>query len=181
MIDAPISGGVVGAEAGTLTIMVGGHEKAFERAQKYLKPLAKNIIHAGDPGNGQVAKICNNLILGAAMIGVSESFNLAQKLGLSPEVFYDISSKATGQCWAMNVNCPAPDVVGTAPSSKDYQAGFTAKMMLKDLKLGQRAAESVNAPSPMGAQATALYTLVNEHGLGDYDFSVIMKLLQGLQ
>jgi len=140
MVDAPVSGGVGGAAAGTLTFMCGGTKAAFDRAAPYLDMMGKNIFHAGDAGNGQVAKICNNMLLGIHMIGTCEAFNLAEKLGLDAQTFYDISSTASGQNWSMTSYCPAPGPVKTAPSNNDYKAGFAAGMMLKDLRLAQEAA-----------------------------------------
>ena len=164
MVDAPVSGGIAGAEAGTLTFMVGGSDRAFERAKPILEAMGKTIVHAGGPGNGQAAKICNNMILGVSMIAVSEAFVLAEKLGIEAQTLFDISSKASGQCWAMTNYCPAPGPVPASPANRDYQAGFTAAMMLKDLKLAQGAAKTVGAKAPMGAGATALYGLFVEQG-----------------
>lgn len=177
MLDAPVSGGVSGAEAGTLTLMVGGKEADFERAQPILKAMGKKIVHAGVAGSGQAAKICNNLLLGISMIGVSEAFSLAKKLGLEPQKFFDISSSASGQCWSMTSYCPVPGILENAPSSHDYKPGFMAKMMLKDLRLGQHAAEAVNAAIPLGAAATELYELYVNQGLGETDFSGIINLI----
>ena len=143
MVDAPVSGGVAGAEAGTLTFMVGGSDRAFERAKPILEAMGKTIVHAGGPGHGQAAKICNNMILGVSMIAVSEAFVLAEKLGIDAQKLFDIASKASGQCWAMTNYCPVPGPVPTSPANRDYQAGFTAAMMLKDLKLAQEAAKAV--------------------------------------
>ncbi len=142
MIDAPVSGGVAGAQGGTLTFMVGGPADAFERARPLLETMGRTIVHAGDAGNGQAAKICNNMILGASMIVVCEAFLLADKLGLDAQKLFDISSKSSGQCWSMTSYCPVPGPVPSSPANRDYQAGFTAAMMLKDLKLAQDARES---------------------------------------
>ncbi|MGH8513591.1 MAG: 3-hydroxyisobutyrate dehydrogenase, partial [Gammaproteobacteria bacterium] len=158
-LDAPVSGGVAGAEAGTLTFMVGGSDRAFERAKPILEAMGKTVLHAGGPGHGQAVKICNNMILGVSMIAVSEAFVLAEKLGIDPQKLFDIASKASGQCWAMTTYCPVPGPVPTSPANRDYQAGFTAAMMLKDLKLAQDAAKSSGAKVPIGAAATALYSL----------------------
>ncbi len=177
MLDAPVSGGVAGAAAATLTIMVGGAEKDVERAMPILKSLGKKIVHAGASGNGQAAKICNNLLLGISMIGVSEAFVLAEKLGLDKKKFFEISSNASGQCWAMTQYCPAPGILENVPSSHNYQPGFMAKMMLKDLRLGQHAAESVNAMIPLGSVTTELYELFVNQGFGELDFSGIINLL----
>ena len=145
MLDAPVSGGVGGAQAGTLTFMVGGSDAAFARAQPILETMGKTIVHAGGAGNGQAAKICNNMILGVSMIAVSEAFVLAEKLGLDAQKLFDISSKSSGQCWSMTTYCPVPGPVPTSPANRDYQAGFTAAMMLKDLKLAQDAAKAAGA------------------------------------
>lgn len=179
MIDAPVSGGVGGAQAGTLTFMCGGTESAFECAEPILKAMGKNVFHAGAAGNGQVAKICNNMLLGIHMIGTCEAFNLAEKLGLDAQTFYDISSTASGQNWSMTQYCPAPGPVQSAPSNRDYQAGFTAAMMLKDLRLAQAAASTAKAATPMGAQAEALYALMESAQKEALDFSGIMKLING--
>lgn len=179
MIDAPVSGGVGGAAAGTLTFMCGGTSKAYNRAKPYLDIMGKNVFHAGDAGNGQVAKICNNMLLGIHMIGTCEAFNLAEKLGLDAQTFYDISSTASGQNWSMTSYCPAPGPVESAPSNRDYEAGFTAAMMLKDLRLAQDAATSARAATPLGTQSEALYSLMEAAGKDGLDFSGIMKLLNG--
>ncbi len=179
MVDAPVSGGVGGAAAGTLTFMVGGSDKAFERAKPYLDIMGKNIVHAGGPGNGQAAKICNNMILGISMIGVSEAFVLAEKLGLDHQSLFDIASTASGQCWSLTSYCPVPGPVETSPANRDYQAGFTAAMMLKDLKLAQNAAQEAGAATPLGAEAAALYSLFDSAGQGDVDFSGIINFIRG--
>ncbi len=177
MLDAPVSGGVGGAAAGTLTFMVGGSEAGFARAQPVLQAMGKTIVHAGPAGNGQAAKICNNMILGVSMIAVSEGFALAQKLGLDWQKLFDISSKSSGQCWSMTSYCPVPGPVPASPANRDYQAGFTTEMMLKDLKLAQQAAQAVGAATPMGAEAAQLYQMLANSGFGAKDFSVIFKLL----
>lgn len=179
MVDAPVSGGVAAAEAGTLTLMVGGEEKCFLRAQPILEKIGKKIVHAGIAGTGQAAKICNNLLLGISMIGTCEAFTLAEKLGLSPAKFFEISSNASGQCWSMTTYCPAPGIVATAPSNKEYAPGFMAKMMLKDLRLGQHAAESVEASIPLGTEAAELYAMYVQHGFGEKDFSGIIEWIAG--
>lgn len=179
MVDAPVSGGVSAAANGTLTFMVGGPDASFKRAQEVLKDMGKNIFHAGPSGNGQAAKMCNNMLLGISMIGTCEAFALADKLGLDAQTFFDISSTASGQNWSMTSYCPAPGPVPTAPSNRDYQAGFTAAMMLKDLRLAQQAASSARAATPLGAQAVALYALIEAKGRDDLDFSAIMKLIDG--
>ncbi len=179
MLDAPVSGGTTGAEAGTLTFMVGGSEAGFARAQPYLAQMGKTIVHAGGPGNGQAAKICNNMILGISMIAVAEGFSLAAKLGLDAQKLFDISSKSSGQCWSMTSYCPVPGPVPTSPANRDYKPGFTADMMLKDLKLAQSAAQTVGQATPMGAAAQSLYALMASAGLGGKDFSGIINMLQG--
>ncbi|MDA8725546.1 3-hydroxyisobutyrate dehydrogenase [Alphaproteobacteria bacterium] len=178
MVDAPVSGGVGGAAAGTLTFMVGGTEEGFAAAKPYLDIMGQNIFHAGGSGNGQVAKICNNMLLGISMIGTAEAFMLGEKLGLDAQTFFDISSNASGQCWSMTSYCPAPGPVPTSPANKGYAPGFTAAMMLKDLLLSQEAAGSAAAATPMGQRATELYTQMADAGDADMDFSGIMQMLQ---
>lgn len=177
MLDAPVSGGVAGAEAASLTFMVGGEEKEYARAKPLLEKMGKNIIHAGKAGNGQAAKICNNLILGATMVAVSEGFTLAQKLGLDPKTFFDITSHASAQCWSITQYCPVPDVLESVPSSHDYQPGFMAKMMLKDLTLGMHAAESVSASVVLSKVAFDLYDTFVQKGHGEVDFSGIIQMI----
>jgi 3-hydroxyisobutyrate dehydrogenase len=177
MLDAPVSGGVVGAEAATLTFMIGGSEANFQRAEPIVKAMGKKIIHAGNGGSGQAAKICNNLLLGISMIGVSEAFTLAKNLGLDSKKFFEISSNASGQCWSMTSYCPVPGILENVPSSHDYQPGFMAKMMLKDLRLGQHAAEAVHSSIPLGAAATELYELYVNQGYGETDFCGIINLI----
>lgn len=179
MVDAPVSGGVAAASAGSLTFMVGGAADAFERAKPILEAMGKNIFHAGDAGNGQVAKICNNMLLGITMIGTCEAFNLAEKLGLDAQTFFDISSTASGQSWSMTSYCPAAGPVPAAPSNRDYQPGFAAAMMLKDMRLAQEAAHKAKASTPLGAQSEALYALMESAGKDNLDFSGIMKLIRG--
>ncbi len=179
MLDAPVSGGVGGAAAGTLTFMVGGSEAGFARALPVLQAMGKTIVHAGPAGNGQAAKICNNMILGISMIAVSEGFALAEKLGLDWQKLFDISAKSSGQCWAMTSYCPAPGPVPAAPSNRDYQAGFTADMMLKDLKLAQQAAQAAGATTPLGAEAAALFQMLANTGAGAKDFSAIFRMIRG--
>lgn len=178
MLDAPVSGGVAGAEAAALTIMVGGDETGFQRAQALLGELGKNVIHAGAAGSGQAAKICNNMLLGISMIGVAEAFTLANKLGLAPEKLFEISSRASGQCWSMTSYCPWPGLVDNVPSNNDYQPGFSAQMMLKDLRLSQEAAQQVHANTPLAHEATATYAQFVAQGNADIDFSAIIKMLQ---
>ena len=178
LLDAPVSGGVAGAEAGTLTFMVGGADDAFARAEPVLAVMGKTIVHAGPSGNGQAAKICNNMILGASMIVVGEAFVLAERLGLEAQKLFDIASTASGQCWSLTTYCPVPGPVPTSPANRDYQAGFTAAMMLKDLRLAQQAANAAGATTPLGAQAEALYGRYCEGGNADVDFSGIIKMIE---
>jgi len=179
MLDAPVSGGVGGAQAGTLTFMVGGSDAAFEQAEPVLADMGKTIVHAGAAGAGQAAKICNNMILGVSMIAVSEAFVLAEKLGLDKQKLFDISSKSSGQCWSMTSYCPVPGPVPASPANRDYQAGFTAAMMLKDLKLAQEAARAGKAHTPLGREAAALYGKYVDSGEGGKDFSGIIRFLRG--
>ncbi|WP_421791737.1 3-hydroxyisobutyrate dehydrogenase [Hyphobacterium sp.] len=178
-VDSPVSGGVAAADAGTLTFMVGGPEEAFQRAEEFLSIMGKAVIHAGDAGTGQAAKICNNMLLAITMIGTSEAFALAEKLGLDQQKFYDISSKASGQSWSMTSYCPVPGPVETSPANRGYQPGFATAMMLKDLKLAMDAAAASGATTPLGAQSEALYAMFDNLGGGTADFSGIYKLLDG--
>ncbi len=177
-LDAPVSGGVAAANAGTLTFMVGGDSADFDRATPILQAMGKNVFHAGPSGNGQAAKTANNMLLGISMIATSEAFNLAEKLGLDAETFFNISSKASGQCWSMTSYCPAPGPVPASPANNDYQPGFAVAMMLKDLRLAQDAAAGAKAAIPFGEQAERLYALLDEQGLAHKDFSVVMRHLQ---
>lgn len=178
-MDAPVSGGVAAAEAGSLTFMVGGPKDGFEKAKPVLDVMGKNVFHAGDPGNGQVAKIANNMLLGISMIGTCEAFNLAEKLGLDAQTFFDISSTASGQCWSMTSYCPAPGPVPAAPSNRDYKPGFAVAMMLKDLRLAMGAGDDVGADTPLGNHAQQIYSKLDEDGFGDLDFSGVMRRLKG--
>lgn len=178
-LDAPVSGGTTGAAAATLTFMVGGSTEAFARSEPILSRMGRRIVHCGDAGAGQAAKICNNMLLAVSMIGTCEAFTLAQKLGLDAQTFFDISSKASGQCWSMTSYCPVPGPVPAAPSNRDFEGGFAAALMLKDLKLALEAAQGVEASVPMGAQAEALYQLFAGLGGAGKDFSAIVKLLDG--
>jgi 3-hydroxyisobutyrate dehydrogenase len=179
MLDAPVSGGVGGAQAGTLTFMVGGADVAFAKAEPVLSVMGKTVVHAGAAGAGQAAKICNNMILGISMIGVSEAFVLAEKLGLDKQKLFDISSKSSGQCWSLTTYCPVPGPVPTSPANRDYQPGFTAAMMLKDLRLAQDAARAGGATTPLGAEAASIYGLYVGQGEGGRDFSGIIQFLRG--
>ncbi|MCP4997397.1 MAG: 3-hydroxyisobutyrate dehydrogenase [Hyphomicrobiales bacterium] len=178
-IDAPVSGGVGGAEAGTLTFMAGGSSEAFALAEPILDPMAGRIVHCGDGGAGQSAKICNNMILGISMIGVGEAFVLAEKLGLSHQALFDVASTSSGQCWSINTYCPVPGPVPTSPANNDYKPGFAAALMLKDLKLAQEAAQATGAVTPLGASAMQLYALFNATGEAGTDFSGIINFLRG--
>lgn len=177
MVDAPVSGGIAAANAGTLTFMVGGTSEAFARAEPILAKMGKAVIHAGESGAGQAAKICNNMLLGASMIATCEAFELAKKLGLDLQTFYDISSKASGQNWSMTSYCPVPGVGPQSPADNGYQGGFATALMLKDLKLAMEAAQSVNANVPMGHRAAELYQAFADAGSGGLDFSAIIKTL----
>lgn len=181
MLDAPVSGGVAGATAGTLTIMVGGEAAVYEQCHDLLGAMGKTIVHAGGPGHGQAAKICNNLILGVSMIGVCEAFNLAEKIGLDAKTFFEISRVSSGQCWSMTSYCPYPDVLPNVPSSHDYQPGFMAKMMLKDLNLAKAAANEAGAVTPLGTHAAELYQRFVEAGAGEKDFSGIIQWIASLK
>jgi 3-hydroxyisobutyrate dehydrogenase len=176
-VDAPVSGGIAAAAGGSLTFMVGGSDEAFERARPFLEPMAKAVIHAGQLGSGQAAKICNNMILGATMVATCEAFVLAQKLGLNLQTFFDISSKASGQSWSMTSYCPVPGVGPETPADHEYEGGFAAALMLKDLKLAEDAAQSVSAFTPMGAEAEKLYQLFVDGGSGGKDFSGIIQMI----
>ncbi|TCR60862.1 3-hydroxyisobutyrate dehydrogenase [Bosea sp. BK604] len=178
-LDAPVSGGVGGARGATLTFMVGGSEEAFGKGEEILAHMGRRVVHCGPAGNGQVAKICNNMILGISMIGVCEAFVLAEKLGLSHEALYDVASTSSGQCWSLTTYCPVPGPVPNSPANNSYKAGFASALMLKDLKLSQEAAQAAGASTPLGAAAAQLYGLHNAWGEGSTDFSGIIHLLRG--
>ena len=180
-VDAPVSGGVGGATAGTLTFMAGGSKEAFAKAEPILQPMAGRIVHCGEGGAGQAAKICNNMILGISMIGVGEAFVLAEKLGLSHQALFDVASTSSGQCWSLTTYCPVPGPVPASPANKGYKPGFAAALMLKDLKLSQEAAQASGAATPLGAEATQLYALFNQLGHAGDDFSGIINFLRGAQ
>ncbi len=177
MVDAPVSGGIAAAEGGTLTFMVGGSDAGFERARPILEKMGRAVIHAGGPGAGQAAKICNNMLLGATMAATCEAFVLAQKLGLDPQTFYDISSKASGQSWSMTSYCPVPGVGPETPADRDYEGGFAAALMLKDLKLAMEAAQQAGAYTPMGGEAEELYQRFVDRGGATKDFSALIKMI----
>lgn len=176
-LDAPVSGGTGGAAAGTLTFMVGGSEQAFAAAHPVLTAMGKRIIHCGDAGSGQVAKICNNMVLGISMIAVCEAFSLGDQCGLSREKLFEVVSTSSGACWSMNTYCPAPGVGPVSPADDGYKPGFASSLMLKDLLLSQEAADSVDAATPLGALATRLYREFVKSGGSDLDFSAILPHL----
>jgi 3-hydroxyisobutyrate dehydrogenase len=179
MVDAPVSGGVGGATAGTLTFMVGGPDAAFAKARPFLEQMGKNIVHTGASGAGQAVKICNNMMLAVSMLGVAEAFMLGKRLGLDFQKIFDVTSTSSGQSWALTTYCPVPGPVPTSPANRDYQAGFTAAMMLKDLMLAQQAAIGAGASTPLGAEAAQLFNLFVGQGNGAKDFSGIIKMLDG--
>jgi 3-hydroxyisobutyrate dehydrogenase len=179
-IDAPVSGGTGGAEAGTLTFMCGGTDCAFARAKPVLERMGKRIILAGGAGAGQAAKMCNNMLLAICMIGTCEAFVLGEKLGLDPQKLFEIASTSSGQCWSLSTYCPVPGPVPTSPANRAYAGGFASALMLKDLKLSQAAAQAVGAPTPLGAEATQLYSLFAAQGHEGLDFSGIINMLRGL-
>ncbi len=180
-VDAPVSGGIGGAAAGTLTFMCGGSEDSFAKAKPLFDIMGQKAVHCGDGGAGQSAKICNNMILGITMIGTCEAFALADKLGLDRQAMFDVVSTSSGYSWTMNAYCPAPGVGPTSPSDNDYKPGFAAELMLKDLRLSQQAAEAADAATPMGEAATKLYEqfVEAEDGLGK-DFSAMLPRFEKL-
>ncbi len=177
-LDAPVSGGVGGAKAATLTFMVGGSEHAFARGKPVLERMGKRVVHCGEAGNGQAAKICNNMILGVSMIAVSEAFVLGEKLGLSHQALFDVASASSGQCWSLTSYCPVPGPVPASPANNAYKPGFAAALMLKDLKLAKAAADSVKANAALGAQAAAIYDHFAQQGHSGFDFSAIINLVR---
>jgi len=177
--DAPVSGGVMAADAGTLAFMVGCAEADFADVEAALAPMARVVIHAGEAGAGQAAKICNNMLLGVSMLGTCEAFALAEKLGLAADRFFEIASKSSGQCWSLSTYCPVPGVGPQTPADRGYEGGFAVAMMLKDLKLAQEAAARVGAATPLGAQAEAIYALFDTLGYGRKDFSAAIEMLRG--
>ena len=178
-IDAPVSGGVGGAEAGTLTFMVGGSDVAMDAASPILEPMAGRVVHCGAGSAGQAAKICNNMLLGISMIGTAEAFILAERLGLSHQALFDVASTSSGRCWSLDTYCPVPGPVPASPANRDYAPGFAASLMLKDLKLAQEAAATNGAQTPLGAEAMQLYSLFSAHGGEGRDFSAIIEFLRG--
>jgi 3-hydroxyisobutyrate dehydrogenase len=177
-LDAPVSGGVGGAKTATLTFMVGGSAEAFARGKPILERMGRRVVHCGEAGNGQVAKICNNMILGISMIAVSEAFVLGEKLGLSHQALFDVASASSGQCWSLTTYCPVPGPVPASPANNDYKPGFAAALMLKDLKLAREAAQSVKAKTTLGAQAAQIYEHFAQEGHSESDFSAIIKLVR---
>ena len=178
-LDAPVSGGVGGATAASLTFMCGGSKEAFVKAKPILEAMGKRIVHCGEAGAGQAAKICNNMILGATMIATCEAFVLAEKLGLSAEALFDVASTASGQSWSLTSYCPVPGPVPASPANRDYKPGFAASLMLKDLRLAQEAANSASAATPLGAEAAQIYALFVAAGHGGDDFSGVINFLRG--
>lgn len=177
MVDAPVSGGVAGAEAAALTFMVGGSDEAFGRARPLLERMGKAVVHTGGAGTGQAAKICNNMLLGIQMISVAEAFGLAERLGLAAEKLFEVSSRSSGQCWSLTSYCPVPGLVPAAPSNREFRPGFATAMMLKDLRLAQAAALATGAATPLGAEAFQLYTLFAAGGNEAADFSAIIRMI----
>jgi 3-hydroxyisobutyrate dehydrogenase len=180
-LDSPVSGGVGGAEAATLTLMVGGSKAAFDSATAVFEGIAKKAVYCGEAGSGQAAKICNNMILGISMIGVAEAFVLAEKLGLSHQALFDVASTSSGQCWALTSYCPVPGPVPASPANNGYKAGFASALMVKDLSLAQEAALGVGAATPLGAAAAQMYRLHGASGEGAVDFSGIINMIRGRQ
>ena len=178
-LDAPVSGGTGGAEAGTLTFMVGGSDEAIAKGREVLEPMAGRVVPCGGAGAGQAAKICNNMLLGISMIGAAEAFALGEKLGLGHQALFDVISTSSGQCWSVNTNCPVPGPVPTSPANNGYKPGFAAALMLKDLRLAQEAALSRGAQIPLGAEAAQMFGLFESLGHGGEDFSGIINFLRG--
>ncbi len=180
-VDAPVSGGTAGATAGTLTFMAGGSDEAFATASPAFEIMGQKVVHCGDAGAGQVAKICNNMILAISMIGVGEGFNLAARLGLDREKLFDVVSTSSGQCWAVNSYCPVPGVGPVSPADSDYKPGFAAELMMKDTGLSQDAAGTVGAATPLGAHAAELYRQFVDAGGRGKDFSGIIKMVEAME
>jgi 3-hydroxyisobutyrate dehydrogenase len=179
-IDAPVSGGTGGAKGATLTFMAGGDASAFAAAKPILEAMGKKVVHCGEAGAGQAAKICNNMILGISMIGVCEAFSLAEKLGLSHQALFDVASTSSGQCWSLTTYCPVPGPVPTSPANNEYKPGFAAALMLKDLRLSQEAAKAAGAVTPLGAHAESIYETFEKSGHGGVDFSGIIHQIRHL-
>ena len=177
MLDAPVSGGTIGAQNGTLTFMAGGTEEAFAAAKPILAAMGKNIVHCGGPGAGQSVKICNNMMAAINIVGVSEGFLLAQKLGVDWKILHDVCSTATASSWALNTYCPAPGPAPAAPSNREYAPGFMTKLMVKDVRLSQAAAEAAGVPTPLAAMALSLYERAMASGYADKEFSAVFHWL----
>jgi 3-hydroxyisobutyrate dehydrogenase len=177
-LDAPVSGGVVGATAGTLTFMVGGAEPDVRRAEPLLYEMGRRVVHCGEGGTGQAAKACNNMLLGISMIGVGEAFVLAERLGLSHQALFDVASTSSGACWSLTTNCPVPGLVPTSPADNDYRAGFSVNLMLKDLRLARDAAIAGGAVTELGMLATDIYERLAADGAGDQDFSTVYRAIR---
>jgi 3-hydroxyisobutyrate dehydrogenase len=178
-LDAPVSGGTAGATGARLTFMAGGSPEAFLKGRPVLEAMGKNIVHCGDAGAGQAAKICNNMILGISMIGVAEAFGLADRLGLSRQSLFDVASTSSGQCWALTSYCPVPGPVPASPANNAYRPGFAASLMLKDLRLAQEAAATTGTATPLGALSAQIYSLMSAQGLSEQDFSAVFAFLAG--
>jgi 3-hydroxyisobutyrate dehydrogenase len=178
-VDAPVSGGTVGAKNAALTFMAGGSAQDFARAQPILSQMGRRVVHCGEAGAGQAAKICNNMILGISMIGISEAFVLAEKLGLSHQALFDVASTSSGSCWALTTHCPVPGPVPTSAANNGYKPGFATALMLKDLRLAQQAALASGAATPLGAEAAQLYGLFDAAGHAGEDYSAIVNFLRG--
>lgn len=178
-VDAPVSGGTAGAAAGTLTFMVGGADAAFAKAEPFLMAMGKTIIHCGSAGAGQAAKICNNAVLGVSMAAISEAFALADKLGLERQKLFDVASRSSGQCWSLTSYCPVPGPVPTSPANRDYAPGFTAAMMLKDMKLAMSAIADLGVKAPTIEKSASLYQGMVDEGQANTDFSGVFKYLNG--
>ena len=178
-LDAPVSGGTVGARGATLTFMVGGSREAFARGEPVLGQMGRRVVHCGEAGAGQAAKICNNMILGITMIGISEAFVLAEKLGLSHQALFDVASTSSGSCWALTTHCPVPGPVPTSAANNGYKPGFATELMLKDLRLAQQAALAAGAATPLGAEAAQIYGMFGAAGNGGLDYSAVINLLRG--
>ena len=176
-VDAPVSGGVMGATNGTLTFMIGGTDAALDRAEPVLAPMASRTVRCGGPGAGQAAKLCNNMLLAISMIGAGEAFNLGRRLGLDDQALFDVISTASGQCWSVNTYCPVPGPVPTSPANNDYRPGFAVDLMVKDLGLAAEAARGASAATPLGDAARALYNEHREGGFGSADFSGIIRMI----
>ncbi|MDO5097244.1 MAG: 3-hydroxyisobutyrate dehydrogenase [Corynebacterium sp.] len=177
-IDAPVSGGIVGAQNATLTFMVGASDEGFTAAKPVLEAMGKNIIHCGESGAGQAVKICNNMVLAISMIGVSEAFVLAESLGVDPQVFFDVASTATASCWALNTNCPVPGPVPTSPANRDFQPGFAGALMSKDLGLAANAISQTGTDAKMGSLAVEIYKAFADGEGAAKDFSGIINTIR---